>query len=197
MKIVHSEQNPGPSAEPNSFRGERGTAFFLSFLSLFPTLWRGPRVGENRAQSAPEKVPPLKCEPYEGLFVTNRGDKGLTTDISRSVQSKICEATMPHVCMRTHVGQHLLRKECVKGQEEISLATACGFCGNCVTCSNQHLMRNKRTHALVTLMLCDCPSQPAKLRWNTLAKKSASSPCTNHPVRCPLCTKTVWSYSMA
>ena len=24
-----------------------------------------------------------------------------------------------------------------------------------------------------------------------------SSPCTNHPVRCPLCTKTVWSYCMA
>ena len=58
-------------------------------------------------------------------------------------------------------------------------------------------MRNKRTHALVTLMISDCPSQPAKLRWNTLAKKSASSPCTNHPVRCPLCTKTVWSYCMA
>ena len=58
-------------------------------------------------------------------------------------------------------------------------------------------MRNKRTHALVTLMISDCPSQPAKLRWNTLAKRSASSPCTNHPVRCPLCTKTVWSYCMA
>ena len=46
-------------------------------------------------------------------------------------------------------------------------------------------------------MISDCPSQPAKLRWNTLAKRSASSPCTNHPVRCPLCTKTVWSYCMA
>ena len=101
------------------------------------------------------------------------------------------------VCMRTHVGRHLLRKECVKGQEEISLATACGFCGDRVTCSTQVVMRNKRTHALVTLMICDCPNQPAKLRWNTLAKRSASSPCTNHPVRCPLCTKTIWSYCMA
>ena len=36
VKILHSEQNP--SAAPNSFRGERGTAFFLSFLFLFPTL---------------------------------------------------------------------------------------------------------------------------------------------------------------
>ena len=35
------------------------------------------------------------------------------------------------------------------------------------------------------------------LACNTLAKRSASSPCTNHPVRCPLCTKTVWSYCMA
>ena len=104
---------------------------------------------------------------------------------------------MPHVCMRTHVGQHLLRKECVKGQDEISLATACGFCGDRVTCSTQAVMRNKRTHALVTLMISDCPSQPPKLCWNTLAKKYASSPCTNHPVRCPLCTKTVWSYCMA
>ena len=65
----------------------------------------------------------------------------------------------PRVCMRTHVGQHLLRKECVKGQEEISLATACGFCGDRVTCSTQVVMRSKQTHALVTLMICDCPSQ--------------------------------------
>ena len=57
-------------------------------------------------------------------------------------------------------------------------------------------MRKKQTHALVTLMISDCPSQPAKLRWSTLAKKSASSPCTNHPVRCSLCTKTIWSYCM-
>ena len=154
-------------------------------------------LAEWCAQSAPQKVTPLKCEPYEGLFMTDRGDKGLTTDLSRSLQCKICEATVPHICMRTHVGQHLLRKECVKGQEDISLATACGFCGDRVTCSTQVVMRNKRTHAFVTLMISDCPSQPAKLRWNTLAKRSASSPCTNHPVRCPLCTKTVWSYGMA
>ena len=154
-------------------------------------------LSEWCAQTAPQKVPPIKCEPYEGLFVTDRGDKGLTTDISRSVQCKICEATVPRVCMRTHVGQHLLQKECVRGQEELSLATACGFCGDRVTCSTQVVMRNKRTHALVTLMISDCPSQLAKLRWNTLAKRSASSLCTNHPVRCPLCTKTIWSYCMA
>ena len=42
-------------------------------------------LSEWCAQSAPQKVPPLKCEPYEGLFTADRGDKGLTTDISRSV----------------------------------------------------------------------------------------------------------------
>ena len=36
VKILHSEQNPGPSAAPNSLWGEH-TAFFLSFLFLFPT----------------------------------------------------------------------------------------------------------------------------------------------------------------
>ena len=65
-------------------------------------------------------LPPLKCEPYEGLFMTDRGDKGLTTDLSRSLQCKICEATVPRICMRTHVGQHLLRKEYVKGQGPLS-----------------------------------------------------------------------------
>ena len=59
-------------------------------------------LSEWCAKTAPQKVPPIKCEPYEGLFVTDRGDKGLTTDISRSVQCKICEATVPRVCMRTH-----------------------------------------------------------------------------------------------
>ena len=55
----------------------------------------------------------------------------------------------------------------------------------------------KRTHALDTLMISNSPSQPSKLRWNTLGKKSVSNPCMNHLVRCPLCTKTVWSYCMA
>ena len=84
-------------------------------------------LSECCAQSAPQTVPLLKCEPYEGLFVTDRGDKGLTIDISRLVQCKICEATVPRVCMRTHVGQHFLRKECVKGQEEISWPPLAGF----------------------------------------------------------------------
>ena len=46
-------------------------------------------LSEWCAQTAPQKVPPLKCEPYEGVFVIDRGDKGLTTDISCSVQCKI------------------------------------------------------------------------------------------------------------
>ena len=77
------------------------------------------------------------------------------------------------------------------------MATACVFCGDCVKSSTHVLMRNKRTHALVTVMLSDCPSQPAKLRCNTLTRRSASSPCSKHPLRCPLCTKTIWSYYMA
>ena len=45
VKILHSEQNPGPSAAPNFFYGE-WNAFFLSFLFLFPTLCCvAPRVG--------------------------------------------------------------------------------------------------------------------------------------------------------
>ena len=36
VKILHSEHNPGPNAVPNSFKGERRPAFFLSFfLSCF------------------------------------------------------------------------------------------------------------------------------------------------------------------
>ena len=44
VKILHSEQNPGPSVAPNSFWGEH-TAFFLSFflVSIFShALLRGP-----------------------------------------------------------------------------------------------------------------------------------------------------------
>ena len=37
VKILHSEQNPGPSAAPSSFWGE-GTVSFLSVLFHFPTL---------------------------------------------------------------------------------------------------------------------------------------------------------------
>ena len=56
VKILHLEENPGPSATPNFFRGERRycvLSFFLVSLShalawplelgiWTPTLWRGP-----------------------------------------------------------------------------------------------------------------------------------------------------------
>ena len=52
VKILHSEQNPSPSAAPNSFWGEH-TPFFLSFLFLFfPTLYcMAPCVGVRDSQS--------------------------------------------------------------------------------------------------------------------------------------------------
>ena len=119
------------------------------------------------------------CELYEDLFVTQCGDKRLTKDISRPTQCNICEATCVRMRMRTHVGQHFLRKGCVNRHEEASLATACGFCGNRVTGGTHIVMHNKGTHALITLMLFDCLSQPVKLRLNTFAKTYASSPHTN------------------
>ena len=43
MKILHSEQHPSLSVVPNSFRGEHWYCILsFAFLSLFPTLWRGP-----------------------------------------------------------------------------------------------------------------------------------------------------------
>ena len=51
VKILHLEQNPGPSAAPNSFWGER-TVCFLCFLFLFPTLrCMAPREGVKDSQS--------------------------------------------------------------------------------------------------------------------------------------------------
>ena len=47
-------------------------------------------------------------------------------------------------------------------------------------CSPQVLMHNKRMHAPVTLMLYGCPSEPAELRRNTLAKESSLR--TNHAI---------------
>ena len=51
LKILHSEQNPGPSVAPHSFWGAR-TAFILSFLFLLPTVCCvAPRVGVRDSQS--------------------------------------------------------------------------------------------------------------------------------------------------
>ena len=49
VKILHSAQNSGPSAAPNSFKAERGSACFLSFFLSCPSFpcfvaWR-PEFG--------------------------------------------------------------------------------------------------------------------------------------------------------
>ena len=38
VKILHSEQSPGPIAVPHSFMGKCGTTFLLSFSFLFHKL---------------------------------------------------------------------------------------------------------------------------------------------------------------
>ena len=67
VKILHSERNPGPSARPNSFRGQRRYCVLsFLFLSFFPTLCRGPSSWGRTANLASKLIPFLTP-----LYTTN------------------------------------------------------------------------------------------------------------------------------
>ena len=77
----------------------------------------------------------------------------------------------------------------------IGLKDSCGFCGEVGKC---HIEIAKgsgkgKTASEVPRSGCD---YFVKFSIVAAAKGSKKSPCTNRPVRCQICKRTIWSYNM-
>ena len=119
-----------------------------------------------------EFAPTIGVPPYPNMPICAINDASCTVKVGSAAPTSgtcaVCNHVVPLHSMRTHVGRHILRDECV--------ADACGFCGSkeCTT----ELLRNGQGK-LVSVILTNCPLEPTNVRWGVMAKASARNPCTN------------------
>ncbi|KAF8163984.1 hypothetical protein BJ912DRAFT_1097015 [Pholiota molesta] len=124
-------------------------------------------------------------------------------DATSRIPCRLCNSEKPLNKMREHVGQHILRF--MRGVEEEGLNCTieiepCGFCGleGCLT-ELKHKSDNSRSVAVAS----NCNYHYEKMQYKSAMTCSASSPCTNVPIHCPICPPslsgnphTVWKYNM-
>ena len=94
---------------------------------------------------APTVVPTVPRDPYPCMPTAPTGDKVATDSGPSSVECQICQRTVPHRVLRTHIGQHILRGHHIEGQAERSCANICGFCGSRDECTIRLPLQTRST----------------------------------------------------
>lgn len=96
------------------------------------------------------------------------------------------------MCIR-HVAAHLLHDRFLKDADN-----PCGFCLRTGSSCSIRLKKNGRGDLQIDLAASRCPNI-GKLSLKPAAEFKKKSPCTNHPMVCPLCPKgceAVWKYNL-
>ncbi|KAI5821656.1 hypothetical protein K523DRAFT_257947 [Schizophyllum commune Tattone D] len=122
------------------------------------------------------------------------------------VSCRVCASSIAASDIQNHVGRHILRAKCVSIislvsrsllWEQVTLAYPCGFCGGPSSpngengsCSVGIVMHGKTPKASSS-----CPCAYA-FKIDAASHVSKSKPCTNVPLRCPLCPDVHWKYNM-
>ena len=139
--------------------------------------------------NTPKFAPAIGVPPYPNLPICAINDASCTAKVGSTTPTSgtcvVCNHVVPLHSMRTHVGRHIFRDECV--------ADAYGFCGSkgCTT----ELLRNGQDKR-VSVILTKCPLEPTNVRWVAMAKVSARNPCAKGLMHCSFCKATVWLYGM-
>ncbi|KAF9536886.1 hypothetical protein CPC08DRAFT_771425 [Agrocybe pediades] len=180
--------------------GKQTYAFFTPELRAMAALLY-QCVGEDISRLA--EVPQTPTFPYrsaEGYacFVcetdTVDGDATRETDLDSCHIcrfSGLSKLTAP--ALVTHMSAHILHDERIKGED-----SPCGFCLNTGNLC-RIVLRVTAKRALIDMKASKCPNL-RRLTIKTAAKfNKDNSPCTNHPLICPLCppkSPAIWKYNM-
>ena len=143
------------------FRGEQ--CRFVKLRATEDHMWfessaRWSALTPKLLLNPPEFAPMIGVPPYPTLPIRAINNASCTVKVGSAAPTSgtcaVCNHLVPLLSMRTHVGRHILRDECV--------ADACGFCGSkeCTT----ELLRNGQAK-LVSVMLTICPLEPTNVRW--------------------------------
>ena len=95
----------------------------------------------------------------------------------------------------THMGMHILHNPAVRGTHD-----PCGFCLKPSNICSIKVTKGKGRKGGQTVSVGESRCQNAsKLLITTASRYKDNSPCTNHPLKCPLCqhnTPFVWKYNL-
>ena len=145
---------------------------------------------QEQLLTPPDSAPTLRIDPYPNLPFLDQNDETCSVKVGSAAPTsglcEVCQKSVPLHSMRTHIGRHVLLRECARD--------VCGYCGG-HDCTTQ-LLRNTQGR-LVSVIVTNCPLEPTNVRYGAMARGSARNPCTNRPMQCVLCRDTVWLYGMA
>ena len=146
---------------------------------------------------APTVVPTVPRAPYPCMPTAPTDDEVATESGPNSVECQICQETVRHPVLRTHIGQRILRGHHIEGQAGRSCANISRFCGSRDECTICLPLQTRSTHTRMVVAVSSCPLQLSAICWSRMSIATKANPCTNRLVNCPQCTTTVWLYSMA
>ncbi|KAK7015571.1 hypothetical protein VNI00_019065 [Paramarasmius palmivorus] len=112
-----------------------------------------------------------------------------------------CEVEVSIRKLRSHVGRHVLHS-LRKGKEQDGCVEVgidpCGWCGMSGTCITQLIQPPSGSVKVES----NCTYRYERMRYDDAAKSTRATPCTNVPIHCPLCPKsisgqpvTIWKYN--
>ena len=120
----------------------------------------------------------------ENLFKINLLEVSILQ--SNKVKCNFCNKMFARSRMVQHIGQHIVRKDS-KIEENHN---TCGYCGKSGNCSISIVTNNKT----------DSPYSKCtnfyKFSIVAASHSSKTSPCTNRPVKCNICSEINWTFNM-
>lgn len=125
---------------------------------------------------------------------TAGGDPSREADNScQYCRQKILLDTLSSPVLVSHIGAHILHDTRLK-----DVQNPCGFClrSGTLGCSIYLKIAGKTT--TIDMATSQCP-QLRKISLKTASQFTTKSPCTNYPIRCPLCppkSAAIWKYNL-
>ncbi|KAF9226104.1 hypothetical protein BS17DRAFT_878794 [Gyrodon lividus] len=118
-----------------------------------------------------------------------------------NLQCPVCEKTIKHKALRSHMGGHILRAQMGASDENIKVPVSdvdlCGFCGQ----ASHPVRLTKEGRKRTFQPSSSCPFTVA-FSLGAAANSTKTSPLTNIPIRCTLCPPSsgdrsvFWKYNM-
>ena len=118
------------------------------------------------------------------------------------VECQLCKKLVDPNDMRHHIGAHLLEDDWTQWKRDRP-AFPCGLCGiNAAV--GQHMVDplsisecTVSINGVQARHQCKLVGGDIKYGLKKAGEVTVNGPCTNRPMKCPICSSTVWSYSMA